>query len=350
MLQNTAKPFFWPAARCALALGVSALLWVPAASMALPLGANDVQRLVSEGKLPQALKAIDESLAKTPKDAQLQFQRGVVLSMMNRRPEALEAFKKLVAENPTMAPAYNNMAVIYAAMSDYDNAKAALDKAIRISPDYATAYQNLGDVYVQFASQAYQKSIQLDKSDPTVAPKVALLREVLNPGNEKQAAASPAPATAAAPMPAAAPVVATPGATPAATPGVAAKPAAPVAAAKPAEPAGNASADVSATVRAWAAAWSRRDAEAYLAFYAPQYSGTYPKRSTWERERTERISKRSRIQVEVSDLVVSAIGDKAEVRFTQSYESDGPKETSKKVLSLTRSASGQWLIVKEAGA
>ena len=319
---------------------LSVLLLLPALADALPLGQGDIQKLVNEGKHAQALKAIEEQLAKTPKDAQLQFQRGVVLSMLNRRPDALEAFKKLVAENPNMAPAYNNMAVIYAAQSDYENAKASLDKAIRISPDYATAYQNLGDVYVQFAMQAYQKSIQLDKSDPTVAPKVALMRQALNADGDK-VSATPAPAPPAAPVAATKP----PAAAPAAPPAVAT---APAPAPKAADASANASADVSAAVRSWAAAWSARDAASYVGFYAPEFKGTATSRKRWERERTERITQRSRIKVEVSDLVVSAIGDKAEVRFRQSYESDGPKEVSLKTLNMVRSPGGQWLITKEA--
>lgn len=305
---------------------------LPATGQALaPVGQTEVQKLVNEGKHAQALKLIEEQIAKAPKDPQLQFQRGVVLSMLNRKPEALEAFKKLVAENPNMAPAYNNMAVIYGAMSDYDSAKAALDKAVKISPDYATAYQNLGDVYAQLAMQSYQKSLQLDKSDPTVPPKVTALRDMLNAGGEKVVAnAKPAPAPAPAPVAVA--VAPTPAAPPAAKGG---------------DSAGNSSAEVSAAVRSWASAWSSRDTAAYVAAYAPEFSGSSKSHQAWERERAERITQRSRIKVEVSDLLVSALGDKAEVKFRQSYESDGPTETSRKTLNLVRSPSGQWLITKE---
>ena len=52
--------------------------------------------------------------------------------------------------------------------------------------------------------------------------------------------------------------------------------------------------------------------------------------------------------MEVSDLQVSVTGDRATVRFRQSYESDSLSVVSRKILQLTRGAGGKWLIRQES--
>ena len=168
----------------AAAVALSAPALWPATAMAqtaTTAPANEVaeiQRLIKDGQHVQALKLIDESLARNPKDAQMRFRRGVALSMLDRKAEALSVFQKLIEDHPDMPAPYNNMAVIYGAQGEYEKARSALERAIRTNPAYATAYQNLGDVYAQLASQAYTKALQLDKSDSSLPPKLSLLREL----------------------------------------------------------------------------------------------------------------------------------------------------------------------------
>lgn len=190
----------------------------PAASGVLSSAESiEVQRLLKEGQHSQALKLIDESLAKNPRDAQMRFRRGVALSMLDRKTEALAVFQKLVDDHPDMPAPYNNMAVIYGAQGDYEKARQSLERAIRTNPAYATAYQNLGDVYAQLASQAYTRALQLDKADATVQPKLALLRELTAGSNTVPPPAPPAVVAkpvGRAPAPAAIPTVAAPPAAP----------------------------------------------------------------------------------------------------------------------------------------
>ncbi len=176
----------------------------PAASAAVSPETAEIQRLIKDGQHTQALKLIDDSLAKNPKDAQMRFRRGVVLSMLDRKSEALAVFQKLVEDHPELPGPYNNLAVLYGAQGDYEKARQTLEKAIHTNPAYATAYQNLGDVYAQLASQAYSKALQVDgKTEASVQPKLALLRELI-------AGPNTAPTAAAAAKPAAKPPAATP--------------------------------------------------------------------------------------------------------------------------------------------
>ena len=345
----------------------------PSAQAAAPSPeALEIQRLIKNGQSTQALKLIDDALAKNPTDPAMRFRRGVTLSTLDRKAEALQVFQKLVEDHPEMPSPYNNLAVLYASQGDYDKARAALEKAIRTNPAYATAYQNLGDVYAQLASQAYSKALQLDKSDATVPPKLVLLRELIaTPGQPATApaavAATPTPAPAARPAQVA---VATPA--PAPVPVVAPKPApapAPVAAVKPPVPApvpvtvakpapapapapavasGNGVSDVDAAVHAWASAWSRRDMAGYLGAYTPDYATGGKSHKAWEEDRKARILPRKRIAVEISDLRVSVNGDKAQAQFKQTYESDTLTTSGHKTLDLVRSPSGKWLIKQES--
>lgn len=333
----------------ALGLGMAGALHAQAPAPASSPEAAEVQRLLKDGQHVQALKIIDESLARNPKDAQMRFRRGVALSMLDRKTEALAVFQKLVEDHPDMPAPYNNMAVIHGAQGDYDKARQALEKAIRTNPAYATAYQNLGDVYAQLASQAYNKALQLDKNDATVPPKLALLRELTAGPNMPPP--TTAPGTTVATKPAAAPV-------PPAKPTVASPPPAPasaLAAAPPAKPpappqpvARDAAADVEAAVRTWAAAWSRRDMSGYLAAYTPDFAGQAGSRKTWEQDRRDRIVPRKQITVEIVDLKVSVNGDQATARFRQVYASDALSTSSRKTLSLVRSSQGKWVIKQEA--
>jgi len=335
--------------------------------------AQEIQRLIKSGQSTQALKLIDDALAKNPKDPAMRFRRGVTLSMLDRKAEALQVFQKLVEDHPEMPAPYNNLAVLYGSQGDYDKARAALVAAIRTNPQYATAYQNLGDVYAQLASQAYSKALQLDKSDTTVPPKLVLLRELIaNPGQAaaapvvaatpapaarptQVAVATPAPAPVAAPKPAPAPapVVApkpapVPPPAPAPAPVVARPAPAPTPAPAPAAASGDAVAEVSGAVHAWAAAWSHRDMGGYLGAYTADYATGGKSHKAWEEDRKARIVPRKRIAVEVSDLRVSVAGDKAQAHFKQTYESDTLTTSGHKTLDLVRSPSGKWLIKQES--
>lgn len=327
-----------------------------AASQAPAADASEIQRLIKDGQHAQALKQIDEALARNPKDAQMRFRRGVALSMLDRKVEALAVFQKLVEDHPDMPAPYNNMAVIYGAQGEYEKARGALERAIRTNPAYATAYQNLGDVYAQLASQAYSKALQLDKTDTTVQPKLSLLRELTGSTPTAVAAAKAATpaatALAAAPATKAAPASATvpaPAAAPS-KPAVMQPAAPPVAATKTpveARPA-NASTDVEHAVKSWASAWSRRDMAAYVAAYAGDFTGQAATHKAWEQERHDRIANKKSIHVAVSDLKITVNGDKATAKFRQTYESDALSTTSRKTLELARTGSGKWVIRREA--
>jgi ketosteroid isomerase-like protein len=316
---------------------------------------SDVNGLLRTGKLPEALAKADQYLAGKPRDAQMRFLKGVILTESGKPADAITTFSKLTEDYPELPEPYNNLAVLYAGQSQFDKARAALEMAIRTNPSYATAHENLGDVYAKLASQAYSKALQLDANNTGVQPKLALIRDLFSPAGKAQkaaaAAAAAAPATvvaaapkavpaAPAPAPAPAPAVA-----PAKPPVVAAAPA-PAPAAPTAPSAGGGEKDVEAAVRAWAAAWAAKDMNGYLAAYGKDFDAPGG-RKTWEEERRKRIIGKSSISVVVSNLDIAVNGNKATARFRQDYSADALKVSSRKTLELAKTGD-RWAIVRES--
>ena len=344
----------------------------------------DVNVLIKNGKLGEALAKADQYLAGKPRDPQMRFIKGVIQTEAGKPVDAIATFNQITQDYPELPEPYNNLAVLYAGQSQYDKARAALEMAIRTNPSYATAHENLGDVYAKLASQAYSKALQLDGGNTAVQPKLALIRTLFNtdPRNQKAAAApasSPAVTTApiaskssvtaavapagttAAPAPskvvAAAPAVP---ATPKAPEAVVASPApkvVPVASAPAVAPkatagisaaASSAEKDVEALVRTWAAAWAGKDMNSYLASYGKDFATPRGQaRKAWEDDRRSRITGKSRISVKIDNLEVTVKGDKATAKFKQIYSADSLNVSSRKTLNVAKMAD-RWVIVKES--
>ena len=326
----------------AVALGLGA-------SMALAQTEDyaEVNRLLRSGQLAEALAKADQYLVGKARDPQMRFLKGVILTESGKTQDAIATFSKLTEDYPELPEPYNNLAVLYAGQSQFDKARAALEMAIRTNPSYATAHENLGDVYAKLASQAYSKALQLDGTNPGVAPKLSLIRNLFAADTRSGATASVA--AASAPTPAAA-KPASPA--PAAPVAAVTKPAAPAAAPAPAPAAPPVAADaqreVEAAVRSWAGAWSSKDMNGYLGAYAGSFAPPGGQaRKAWESDRRARIEPRTRIGVDVTNLEVTVNGDKATARFRQDYTSDTLNVTSRKTLDMVKSGN-RWLIVRES--
>ena len=253
----------------------------------------EVQSLVNKGLHAQALTVADRLLAANARDPQARFLKGIALTELNRIDEAIAIFQKLTEDFPELPEPYNNLAVLYAQQRQYDKARSALEMAIRTHPSYATAHENLGDVYARLASQAYDKALQLDKSNTTAQTKLNLIKDLFPAGKPRPSAKGEPPTkVAAAPAvtkpapPAAAPPA--PPATKSAEPAPKESPREPAAKSAPpkeppaakAEPAGKETArpaaaqnpdEVVKSLKGWAKAWSTNDVDGYLAHYAPDF-------------------------------------------------------------------------------
>lgn len=338
--------------------------------------AQEISRMLKQGQQEKALERANSFLATHPKDAQVRFIKGLILTEQNKSADAIKIFTSITDDYPELPEPYNNLAVLYASQGQYEKAKIALEMAINTHPSYATAHENLGDIYAKMASQAYDKALQLDKGNTNAQSKLALIKDIFS----RQTTRLPAkPAIAAAPVPAApaAKPVAAPVPAPAATPApvpvpakaatpaaVPVQPAAPVTpAAKPvAEPAkpavvekpaadsskGDDSEAVLAAVNTWAKAWSAKNVGGYLKAYAPDLVlAKGENRANWEKTRKERISKPKSISVTIATPEVKVTdANHARVTFKQIYRSSGLNSETWKTLLMVKS-NGKWLIHEE---
>lgn len=365
-------------------------------SFSLAAGADEIQdinKLFKQGQQDQALGRVNTYLAAKPKDAQARFLKGLILTEQGKTADAIRIFSELTEDYPELPEPYNNLAVLYAGQGQYDKAKTALEMAIRTHPSYATAHENLGDIYAKMASQAYDRALQLDRSNTSTQTKLAMIKELFTgtaksskssktavSAAKQQAAAAPvappvvntivptiAPAEAAAPAEPTAPVepvaanpVAPPEVVASAEPAATPEPAAPAeaavepAATEPAapvitkKPTAHDSREVLNVVYEWAAAWSSKNVKRYLALYAADFKTPGGEnRESWEAQRRDRISKPKSISVNINGPKVSFIDNShASVTFKQSYRASHLKTSTHKTLVLVKSGD-TWLIQEE---
>lgn len=173
-----------------------ALLFAAAATLAHADDYADVNQLLRQGKAPEALAKADAYIAGKPRDPQMRFLRGVILTEQGKTADATTAFVQLTQDFPELPEPYNNLAALYAQQSKFDLARDALENAIRLNPNYATAHENLGDVYARLAAQSYAKAQQLASTNASAAPKLALIRQIFTGTPATVSALPAAPAEA----------------------------------------------------------------------------------------------------------------------------------------------------------
>ncbi len=325
---------------------------------------QDASKLFKQGQHEQALASVNSYLKDKPKDAQARFLKGLILTDQGKTNDAVRVFSELTEDYPELPEPYNNLAVLYAGQGEYDKARIALEMAIRTNPSYATAHENLGDIYAKMASQAYDRALQLDRSNTSTQTKLELIRELFS--NDSTRAQRPVKPVVVAAAPAATQATEAKAAEP--EPGPASTQLAQPGTQVMAESTGrqqvslmsakqpdtdnhsshNDQDDVLKTINAWASAWSSKNVKKYLSFYASDFKVPGGQsRSDWDTVQTERISKPEFIHVGIENASVNFLDDThARVTFRQSYNDSHLEAQSKKTLEMVKS-DDHWLIQDE---
>jgi len=223
-------------------------------------GIKQIQALIAEERLEEALSLTNEELKRGNVDVNYRFLKGLILIRLNRLEQAVDVFTGITESHPELPEPYNNLAVIHAAMGDLDEARQALQQAINTHPSYATAHENIGDIYAKLASQAYNQALQLDQANATAKAKLSLIKDLFSvPEPERETALAEAIDEAPPPrkqkeQPESSTVTAT-------SDGTDSRKEATAAELKPEE---EIIESVRAAVSDWAGDWSSQDVEAYL--------------------------------------------------------------------------------------
>lgn len=296
------------------------------------------QALLATGEYQQALTQIDRLLKETPKNTNALFLRAVALERLTRSKEASIIYQRLISESPELPEPHNNLAVLYARKGDYHAAEQVLQSAIKTHPSYATAHNNLSNIYKTLASIAYNKALNLNNGKQPIAdkPRLTIIEElhsyrpppIVEPKPPAQMAKTKeSPVKTEAIAQTAANIVEEKDSIPPSTVDLQA---------------------VKKAVQAWGQAWSQQDSEAYLAFYSETFrSADKLSRSKWEEQRKTRLQTPSFIRVKISRLETKVLNNEiVSVQFSQRYQSDRFRETSRKLL-LLKYEDNQWRILQE---
>ena len=323
-LTNSMKKFSLILTASILSVG---LLFNPAHADEL----KDISQMADQGQTAAAIDRVNTYIAANPKNAQALFMKGVLLAEQGRRDEAIRTFTDVTEKFPNLPEPYNNLAVLYADQGQFDKARKALETAIKTHPSYATAHENLGDIYARMASEAYDKALQLDTGNTRAQSKLSLIKDLFGTGNKTTIAAKEPVKVVNQIRPADVkkPEVIMPEKT---TPVVAV----------------NSNEAITAAVNAWAQAWSAQNVDKYFASYGASFKPAKGEtRKAWEQVRKERITKPSKINVELSNINVTTVdGSNAKVRFKQSYRADGKPISTTKTLIMKKDGDN-WFIEQE---
>ena len=138
-----------------------------------------VERLLRNGRAPQALELAEIGIQRNPRNAQLVFQKAVALETMERTEEAAKVLRSLIADYPEIPEPYNNLAVIEAGLGNLEASVALLQKALVINPEFALARKNLGDVYLALAVENYQAAQPALPNNRVLAQRLRSLERIL---------------------------------------------------------------------------------------------------------------------------------------------------------------------------
>ncbi|MES2012478.1 MAG: tetratricopeptide repeat protein [Pseudomonadota bacterium] len=322
-----------------LAPSMTRFAWILSASLLLsPAHADelkDISQMADQGQGVAALDKVNAYIVANPKNAQALFMKGVLLAEQGRRDEAIRTFTDVTEKFPNLPEPYNNLAVLYADQGQFDKARKALETAIKTHPSYATAHENLGDIYARMASEAYDKALQLDTGNTRAQGKLSLIKDLFGTGNKTTIAAKEPAKVASATRP------------------TETKPADVKKAETTSEKAANESEKstdeaLTSAVNNWSQAWASKNLEKYFASYGANFKPAKGEsRKAWEEQRRERITRPSKINIELSNMNITSVdSNNAKVRFKQSYRADGKPIRTTKTL-LMKKAGSNWFIEQE---
>ena len=166
-----------------LSVAITALLLLCSGNARSDNTTTQIESLINDGKLQQALVITEKQLTGDPANVNYLFLKGLILTRQNKMNDARDIFERLTRDHPELPEPYNNLAVIYAAQGDFNSARKALERAINTHPSYATAHENLGDIYAKMASNAYNHALEIDGGNATAREKLALINNLFSAGS-----------------------------------------------------------------------------------------------------------------------------------------------------------------------
>ena len=277
---------------------------------------KEIKVLLKNGKYAHAEILINNFNENNLNDPELLFYKGINETNLGKKNKAIDTFRDLTERFPELPEPFNNLAVLYAEKAQYRLAKEILEQAIKTNPSYLTAHINLGDIYTKMASEAYNKALEIDKSNNIAITKLSMITQLFNyqPNTKNTVINS-----------------------------IKRKPAVKVTKLSKKR----LSQDILDAIENWKTAWENKDMKSYLNSYAANFN--YPNKMTksdWEKYRTSRIISKKIINLSLSNIQLKFGKGKITAVFIQNYKSGNLNQTSNKTLVFIEE-NGDWLILEE---
>jgi len=151
-----------------------------------------------------AIAAMNDLLAKYPRDQRLAYLAGDWLMQQQRYEQAVTVLERAVALFPDYAAALNDLAYGYADTGNFEKAFAAMDRYVALEPDQPNPHDSYGEILrmagkLDAALEQYRMSIRIDPnfgSELGVADTYALMGKELEAREEYDRAIVFAPSNA----------------------------------------------------------------------------------------------------------------------------------------------------------
>lgn len=150
------------------------------------------ERLLVEGRVPEAQRVFERAIAEDPDDARAWLDLGLTQEATGDAVAAERAYRRATEIDPRFAEALNNLGVLLRERGSLKEAAAALERAAALDPDLTAARFNLGLSYeelgrIKDAEHEYLATIRQVPGDPV--PRINLAMMYLDTGRPDDAAA-----------------------------------------------------------------------------------------------------------------------------------------------------------------
>ena len=277
---------------------------------------EEIKILLKNGDYTNAEKLTNQSIEKNLNNPELLFFKGIIETNQGKNNQAIDTFRDLTERFPKLPEPFNNLAVLYAGKGQFRLAKEILEQAIKTNPSYLTAHINLGDIFTKMASEAYNKALEIDKSNNIAITKLSMITQLFNynPDTKNTIMGSMTEKEEAKNIKLSKKELMK---------------------------------NTLILIENWKTAWENKDIENYLNSYSSNF--IYPNnmnKTQWEKYRTNRIVPKKLINILISNIKIKFVKEKIKATFTQNYKSGKLNQISIKTLTYVEE-DGQWLIFEE---
>lgn len=129
---------------------------------------NKAAQAYIRGKLDQAVKAVNQSLAIDPQNPEALTLRGLIACRNQNAAAAIADFQQSIDVDPTYEPAYTAMSAIFNSQGKYDDAARTTERAIAVNPNAWQGYFEMAKAML--GKGLYQKALQVANKAESLAP------------------------------------------------------------------------------------------------------------------------------------------------------------------------------------